>query len=198
MTRGRTNLDQIFERQIRTLALTLRPSTIDQYRCTARRFLTYLDTAFPRLRWPSQLRRDPHLLGYFRSLSDGQPLLSNKTRIGHLLHLRRLLDDLAANGHRLQPDLIRREDFPPEPFIFPDLFPRRRINSCGRNYSVRMISTPMHFCSSALRESASVNASACPWTACGSWQPNSGHSMSHSANCTRNAWFRPIPRCGGS
>jgi site-specific recombinase XerD len=119
MTRGQTNLEQIFASQIRTLALTLRPSTIDQYRCTARRFLTYLHTAFPQLRWPSQLRRDPHLLGYFRSLSEQQPLLSNKTRIGHLLHLRRLLDDLAANGHRVQPDLIRREDFPPEPFYLP-------------------------------------------------------------------------------
>jgi site-specific recombinase XerD len=119
MTRGQTNLEEILDRQIRTLALTLRPSTIDQYRCTARRFLTYLHTAFPQLRSPSQLRRDPHLLGYFRSLSEQQPLLSNKTRICRLLHLRRLLDDLAANGHRLQPDLIRREDLPPEPFYLP-------------------------------------------------------------------------------
>jgi site-specific recombinase XerD len=119
MTRGQTNLEQMFERQIRTLALTLRPSTIDQYGCTARYFLTYLHAAFPQLRSPAQLRRDPHLLGYFRSLSEQQPLLSNKTRIGHLVRLRRLLDDLAANGQPLQPDLIRREDFPPEPFYLP-------------------------------------------------------------------------------
>jgi len=30
-----------------------------------------------------------------------------------------LLDDLAANGHPVQPDLFRREDFPPEPRYLP-------------------------------------------------------------------------------
>ena len=119
MTRGRINLEQLFEKEIQTLALTLQPSTIDQYRCTARCFLTYLQGAFPQLRSPSQLRRDPHLLGYFRSLSERKPRLSNKTRIGRLLHLRRLLDNLLANGHRLPPDLICRQDFPPEPFYLP-------------------------------------------------------------------------------
>jgi site-specific recombinase XerD len=119
MTRSRINLELLFEKQIQTLALTLQPSTIAQYQCTARRFLTYFHTAFPQLHWPSQLRRDPHLLGYLRSLCEAQPPLSNKTRIGHLLHLRHLLSDLAADGHRLQPDLIRREDFPPEPFYLP-------------------------------------------------------------------------------
>ena len=119
MTRSQPNLEQLFEKQIQTLALTLQPSTIDQYRCTARCFLTYLRGAFPQLRSPSQLRRDPHLLGYFRSLSQREPRLSNKTRIGRLLHLRHLLDNLLANGHRLPPDLIRRDDFPPEPFYLP-------------------------------------------------------------------------------
>jgi site-specific recombinase XerD len=119
MTRSLINLEQLFEKEIQTLALTLQPSTIDQYRCTARCFLTYLHGAFPQLRSPSQLRRNPHLLGYFRSLSEREPRLSNKTRIGRLLHLRRLLDNLLANGHRLPPDLIRRQDFPPEPFYLP-------------------------------------------------------------------------------
>ena len=119
MTRSLINLEQLFETEIQTLALTLQPSTIDQYRCTARCFLAYLHGAFPQLRSPSQLRRDPHLLGCFRSLSEREPRLSNKTRIGRLLHLRRLLDNLLANGHRLQPNLIHREDFPPEPFYLP-------------------------------------------------------------------------------
>ena len=66
MTRSQTNLEQIFETQIRTLALTLRPNTVDQYRYTARQFLSYLRAAFPQLRQISQLRRDPHLLGWFR------------------------------------------------------------------------------------------------------------------------------------
>ena len=113
------NLEQMVDEHIRTLALTLRPSTIDQYRCTARRFLAYLQAAAPPLRRPSQLRRDPHLLGWFRALSEEQPALSNKTRIGHLVRLRRLLDDLAANGHRVPPDLICRADIPPEPSYLP-------------------------------------------------------------------------------
>ncbi len=52
MTRGRTSLEQIFETQIQTLALTLRPSTVYNYRTTARHFLAYLRTAFPQLRRP--------------------------------------------------------------------------------------------------------------------------------------------------
>jgi site-specific recombinase XerD len=45
--------------------------------------------------------------------------LSNKFRINLLLCLRRLLEDLAANGHSLPDDLIRREDFPPPPHYLP-------------------------------------------------------------------------------
>jgi site-specific recombinase XerD len=112
------NLEQLLEAHIQTLALTLGPSSVDHYRSTARRFLAYLRATFPLVGRLSQLRRDPHLLDWFRSLSEQQPPLSNKTRIEHLIRLRRLLDDLAANGH-LQPDLIRREDFPPEPHYLP-------------------------------------------------------------------------------
>jgi site-specific recombinase XerD len=119
MTLGRTKLEQIFETQIQTHALTLRPRTVDNYRNGARRFLAYLRAAFPQLRRLSQLRRDPHLLGWFRSLSEQQPPLCNKTRIDYILVIRRLLDDLASNGHPVQSDLIRREDFPPLPLYFP-------------------------------------------------------------------------------
>ena len=68
MTPGQSNLEQIFETQIQALALTLRPSTVDDYRCTARHFLSYLRATCPQLRRLSQLRRDPHLLGWFRWL----------------------------------------------------------------------------------------------------------------------------------
>ena len=117
--RSLANLELIFETQIRTLALTLRPGTVDNYRYMARRFLSYLRSAFPQLRQISQLRRDPHLLGWFRWLTERQPPQCNKTRISHLFQLRRLLDDLASNGHPVQPDLIRQEDFPSEPRYLP-------------------------------------------------------------------------------
>ena len=118
MTRDQTSLEEIFETQVRTLALTLRPATADNYRYAARQFLSYLRAAFPPLHI-SELRRDPHLLGWFRLLSEQQPPRCNATRIGYLIRLRRLLDDLASHGYPVQPDLIRREDFPPEPRYLP-------------------------------------------------------------------------------
>jgi len=114
-----SSFEQIFQAHIQTLALTLRPQTIRNYRGAARRFLAYLRTTFPNLRRLSQLRRDPHLLHWFRSLCQQQPPLSNRSRILLLIYLRRLLEDLAAQGHPLPPDLIRREDFPPSPHYLP-------------------------------------------------------------------------------
>jgi integrase len=119
MPRPTPSLEQIFQAHIQSLALTLRPETVNGYRGATRRFLSYLHAAFPRVRRLSQLRRDPHLLGWFRSLCEQQPPLSNKFRINLLLCLRRLLEDLAANGLSLAPDLIRREDFPPPPHYLP-------------------------------------------------------------------------------
>ena len=65
------------------------------------------------------MRRDPHLLGWFHWLSERQPPLRIKTRIDRLIILRRLLDDLAASGYRIQPNLVRGEDFPPAPHYLP-------------------------------------------------------------------------------
>ena len=113
-------LAQLLNAQVQTLALTLRPGSVDCYRATLRRFLRYLSTAFPQVREPAQLCRDPHLLGWFAWLCQQTPPLTNPTRFGYLVRLRRLLDDLAANGHPLPPGLIRRADFPP----LPDRLPR--------------------------------------------------------------------------
>jgi site-specific recombinase XerD len=113
------SLEQIFEAHIQTLALTLRPASVCAYRNVARRFLAYLRAHFPRLRGLRQIRRDPHLLGWFRSLCEQQPPFSPATRRLLLLYLRRLLEDLAAHGHGLAEGLIRREDFPPLPRYLP-------------------------------------------------------------------------------
>ena len=112
-------LEQLFEQQIQNLALTRRSSTIRGYRVTARRFLSYLRVSAPQLHQLAELRRDPHLLGWFRSLAEQQPPLSPKSRWSHLLLLRRLLEELAAAGHPVAEQLIRREDFPPLPVYLP-------------------------------------------------------------------------------
>jgi len=177
-----SSLDQIFATHIGTLALTLRPNSLTDYRCAAGRFLTWLHTAFPRVCRPSQLRRDPHLLAWFRHLCERQPPLSNQTRRCYLLCLRRMLDDLAANGHPIAPDLIRPEDFPPSPKYLPrPLSPQddqllqqelRRTNDLN------------------------ANASVCLWIASGSWAPTHGLFMSRSASFTTNAWFPSMPTLG--
>lgn len=104
---------------IQTLALTLRRDTVTNYRCVAHRFLVYLHSAFPKVRRLCQLRGDPHLPGWFRWMCEQDPPLCHKTRGDYLLGLRRLLDDLPAEGHAIQPDLTRREDFPPRPQYLP-------------------------------------------------------------------------------
>jgi site-specific recombinase XerD len=119
MKKSTSSLDQIFEAHLGTLALTLRRNSVTDYRCVTRRFLSWLHTAFPGVCRLSQFRRDPHLLAWFRHLCDHQPPLSNQTRRCYLLCLRRMLDDLAANGHNIAPDLIRPEDFPPPPRYLP-------------------------------------------------------------------------------
>jgi site-specific recombinase XerD len=123
MSHSSGTLERIFEDHTRTLALTLSHDTVTDYRSVAHRFLCYLHSAFPQVHRFAQLRRDPHLLGWFRWMCEQDPPLCNRTRGGYLLGLRRLLDDLTANGHSIQPDLIRREDFPPQPQYLPRPLP---------------------------------------------------------------------------
>ena len=119
MSESALSLEQIIEAHIRTLALALQPETVGGYRTVVGRFLSFLRTAFPQVHQFNQLLRDPHLLGWFTALCEQQPPLSNKTRGTYLLCLRRVLDDLTVNGHSIQPDLIRRADFPPNPQYLP-------------------------------------------------------------------------------
>jgi site-specific recombinase XerD len=119
MSQPRQTLEQIFEKQVQTLALTLQPFTVVKYQYVARYFVGYLRETFPEVRRLSQLRRDPHMLGWFRWLCELRPPVGNHTREQRLLCLRRLLDDLAFQGHPVQPGLILREDFPARPQYLP-------------------------------------------------------------------------------
>jgi site-specific recombinase XerD len=112
-----SDLEQILEARIQTLATTLRRGTVANYRSLSRRFLSYLHANFPRLRRLSQLRRDPHMLGWFRFLCEQD--LSNITRHKYLLDLRHLLLDFGHHGHSVQQRLILPEDFPPLPRYLP-------------------------------------------------------------------------------
>ena len=112
------SLDQIFEAHLQTLALTLRPGTVRTSHIVARGFLGYLQAAFPEVRQLAQLQRDPHVLGWLRCLCQRKRPLRNSTRKSYVVRLRGLLEDLAANGHPLPPNLIRRDDFPkPEQYL---------------------------------------------------------------------------------
>ena len=123
MKPSQPTLDELFEGQIQILATTLQSATVKQYRACARNFLAYLHARFPHLRKLSQLRRDPHLLGWFRLLCQQHPPLCNLVCEARLVQLRRMLRDLADQGHRLQPDLIRRQDFPPRDSYLPRPLP---------------------------------------------------------------------------
>jgi site-specific recombinase XerD len=112
MRRSHQSCEQSFADQIEDLAVTLRPNTVDHYRSAANNFLHYLHTSHPEVLKPSQLRRDPHIFGWLRSLHERK--YKSGTRVGYLFCLRRLLDGLALKtGEPLQPGLIIPDDFPP-------------------------------------------------------------------------------------
>jgi integrase len=102
---------------VRLLATTLRPATVRQYEHTVRVFLRYLREAFPDVRRASDLRRDPHILGWLeylwlrRSRRSAKPLCSH-TRGAHLIRLRKLFDLLADHACPPLPGLLSSEDIP--------------------------------------------------------------------------------------
>jgi hypothetical protein len=108
----RQSFEQSFARQLKNLALTLRPGTVETYQSAVNNFLSYLHARYPKIVQPSQLRRDPHILGWLRSLHERS--YKSGTRVGYLFRLRRLLDDLAlTSGEPLEQGLIIADDFPP-------------------------------------------------------------------------------------
>ena len=87
-----------------------------QYTGTARDFLIYLGEDHPTVRSLDQLRRDPHILGWFTHLRSLAPAVY----IFRLMRLRCVLEELAWTAQL--PDLahlIRREDSPRPPQRLP-------------------------------------------------------------------------------
>ena len=99
MSQSKGSLEQIFEAHVQTLALTLRRDTVTNYRCVVHRFLGYLQTAFPKVRRPAQLRRDPHLRGWFRWMCEqNPPLCNNRPATGSHRHSRKMTKDWPAKS----------------------------------------------------------------------------------------------------
>ncbi len=113
-------LQEILWSQIDNLATTLRPNTIANYRQTLLHFLRYLHKFHPHVRKPSQLQRDPHIVGFLRILHQRQPQLKNGSRCMYLIKLRRLLNDLSerCNSPALE-GLLTRDDLPPKDIYLP-------------------------------------------------------------------------------
>jgi site-specific recombinase XerD len=103
-------LDLIFEEQLQPMGATLRPRTIKNYRVHVNRLLRYLRLNHPEVHTPGQLQRI-HILGWLRSLAEGT--LCNDSRRRCLIHIRRLLEDLADNGYPFADGLIFPHDLPP-------------------------------------------------------------------------------------
>jgi integrase len=124
MKRPPSPLEEALESRVRLLATTLRPATVQHYRLTVRLFTAYLGQAFPEVRRPCHLRRDPHVLGWLESLwskrarSSDKPLC-NHTRGGHLIRLRKLLDLLADHAFPPRPGLLLSEDIPRPDQVLP-------------------------------------------------------------------------------
>jgi len=116
-------LEEALRARVRLLATTLRPATVRQYEHTVRRFMGYLRHRFPDVRRASQLRRDPHLLGWFEYLwtwrkNSGKPLLAT-TRAAQLIRLRKLFDLLADHAFPPPPGLLLSEDIPRPDQVLP-------------------------------------------------------------------------------
>jgi site-specific recombinase XerD len=123
MKQTKSPLQKALEARVRLLDTTLQPATMNHYRHTMRLFLRYLSEQYPEVSSPSQLRRDPHLLGWLEYLwkyrtSTGQPLNVN-TRGQHVLRLRTLLELLADFPHPPAAGLLRGQDVPPRQHRLP-------------------------------------------------------------------------------
>jgi site-specific recombinase XerD len=116
-------LSPIFHAHLCYLATVLRPETIQAYKVYVNNFLSYLETTYPEVRTLSQLRRDPHMLGWLRSLHEHQPPLLNNTKAMAILRVRRILNDLAASHRRMRENLLVRRDIPRVDRYLPKPFP---------------------------------------------------------------------------
>src|SRR5580704_13494976 len=105
-----------FQQAVDSLTAGLVYDSARQYRGTVRNFLIYLGDHHPAVCALDQLRRHPHILGWFSHLHSRTPPLATAVYISRLMRLRRILEELAWSAQL--PDLarlIRRHDAPRPP-----------------------------------------------------------------------------------
>jgi len=109
-----------FQRAIESLTAALTPDSVRQYRGAARHFLIYLGEDHPAVCSLNQLRRDPHILGWFAHLRSQTPPLATAVYVYRLLFVRCILEELAWTAQLPElAHLIRREDIPRIPQRLP-------------------------------------------------------------------------------
>ena len=109
-----------FQRAVESLTAALSPDSSRQYRGAARHFLIFLGEDYPAVCSLDQLRRDPHILGWFANLRSHTPPLAQAVYVCRLLFLRSILDELAWSAQIPElAHLIRREDIPRIPQRLP-------------------------------------------------------------------------------
>jgi len=105
-----------FQRAVESLTAAQVWDSARQYRGTARDFLIYLGEDHPDVTSLRQLRRDPHILGWFTHLRSLKPAVY----ISRLMRLRCILEELAWTEQFPElAHLIRREDSPRPPQRLP-------------------------------------------------------------------------------
>jgi len=109
-------LERALDARLRLVETTLQAGTVKGYRRTARLFLEFLRRRFPAVTRPSQLRRDPHLLGWLEELwtyrTTQNTALTSATRGSHVLQLRTLLELMDDLPQPPPPGLVQRSDIP--------------------------------------------------------------------------------------
>jgi integrase len=109
-----------FQRTVESITAALVPDSARAYRCAVRHFLIYLGENYPSVCSLNELRRDPHILGWYGHLRSLTPPLATAVYVCRLLFLRAILEEFAWTAQI--PDLahlIRREDIPRIPQRLP-------------------------------------------------------------------------------
>jgi integrase len=108
-----SDLARVIEAHLEWLATTRRPGTMRIYERAARRWLAFLNLSFPEVQRLSELRRDPHVLAWLRSLYERHPPVGKRARYNEIVCLRRILDDLADTApNPPPPGLLLGRDIP--------------------------------------------------------------------------------------